>query len=41
MQTKNIAYQVEGLDRHPGIGMKLGKSHVERLKGAHHEVIEW
>jgi len=40
MQAKNVTYQAEGLYGRPGVGMKLSRSHFERLKDAHCEVIE-
>jgi len=40
MKAQNIAYQTEGLNGRPSIGMELSRSYVEGLKDAHREVIK-
>jgi len=37
---KNVAYQAKGLKERPSVWMKLRRSHVERLKDAHREVVK-
>jgi len=39
-QTIDITYQTKGLKRRRGIQVELGRSHIERLKDAHREIIK-
>ena len=39
-QTVDITYQMKGLQRRPGIRVELGRSHVERRKDVHREIIK-